>query len=83
MMTQSLAKQESLQYSCYYHLISRCFRRAYLCGEDTYTKQSYEYRRQWGRFLMSVFAIDVTAYAVMSNDYHLVVYINEIECEIW
>jgi hypothetical protein len=73
-MTQSRAKQVSLQNTRYYHLISRCVRRAYLCGEDAYTKQSYEHRRQLMvdriRFLTSIFAIDVAAYAVMSNHYH-------------
>jgi hypothetical protein len=46
-MTQSRSKQVSLQDTRYYHLISRCVRRAYLCGEDAYTKQSYEHHRQW------------------------------------
>jgi REP element-mobilizing transposase RayT len=86
-MTQSRAKQVSLQDTRYYHLISRCVRRAYLCGEDAYTKQSYEHRRQWMvdriRFLTSLFAIDVAAYAVMSNHYHLVVYVDEDEAKIW
>jgi len=31
----------------YYHLISRCVRRAFLCGEDPETKINYDYRRQW------------------------------------
>ena len=57
-MTQARSKQVSLQDTRYYHLISRCVRRAYLCGEDHHTKQSFEHRRQWMvdriRFLTSV-----------------------------
>ena len=86
-MTQSRSSQISLQDTCYYHLISRCVRRAFLCGVDKYTKQSFEHRRQWMvdriRFLTSVFAIDVAAYAVMSNHYHLVVHVNEDEAKNW
>ncbi len=86
-MTQARSKQVSLQDTRYYHLISRCVRRAYLCGEDSYTKQSFEHRRQWMvdriRFLTAIFAIDVAAYAVMSNHYHLVVYIDESEALAW
>lgn len=86
-MTQARCSQISLADTCYYHLVSRCIRRAFLCGKDNYTKTSYEHRRQWMvdriRFLSSVFAIEVAAYAVMSNHYHLVVHVCEETANAW
>jgi len=46
-MTQSRQSQVSLSDTPYYHCISRCVRRAYLCGEDKYTEKSFEHKRQW------------------------------------
>jgi hypothetical protein len=62
-------------------------RRAFLCGEDAHTGQSYEHRREWIRERMltisRVFAIDVCAYAVMSNHYHVVLHVDRDEANSW
>ncbi|TCN86255.1 transposase [Shewanella fodinae] len=64
----------------YYHVINRCVRRAFLCGEDAVTGRSYEHRREWIatkiRQLSAIFCIDICAYAVMNNHYHLVLKID-------
>lgn len=86
-MTTARKHQISLSDTPYYHVVSRCVRRSYLCGSDTVTGQCYEHRRQWIedriRLLSTVFSIDICSYAVMSNHYHIVLKIDNKTPESW
>ncbi len=72
--------QISLEDTPYYHCCSRVVRRAFLCGDDAYSGKNYDHRRGWVESLLfeleAVFAIDVAAFAIMSNHLHLVLHID-------
>ena len=86
-MTISRKQQIDLSVTPYYHCVNRCVRRAFLCGEDKFSGKNYEHRREWIadkiKVLAEVFAIDVAAYAVMSNHYHLVLRIDQEKAKGW
>ncbi len=58
-----------------------------MCGEDRHTGQNFEHRRGWVadklKSLSSLFAIDIAAYAVMNNHYHLVLHVDKETAEAW
>jgi hypothetical protein len=75
-MTMARKAQVDPRATAYYHCITRCVRRAFLCGEDRVSGKCFDHRKGWvvaqlGR-LAGAFCIDVCAYAVMSNHVHLV-----------
>ena len=86
-MTRPRRTLISLNDTPYYHCVSRCVRRAFLCGEDHHSGQSYEHRRQWIEdkllALSRIFAIDLCAYAVLSNHYHVVLHVDADRAMDW
>ena len=80
-------RQVSVESTPYYHCTSRCVRRAFLCGRDSQTGYDFEHRRQWIidriKLLCSVFSVDLCAYAIMSNHYHIVIRINSEQVAEW
>jgi len=86
-MPKPRCSQVSLEATPYYHCVSRCVRRAFLCGEDAVSACSFEHRRQWieDRLngLAQIFAIDLCGYAVMSNHYHVVLYVDSEQALGW
>ena len=85
-MTRKRKQQICLDDTPFYHCMSRCVRRAYLFGDDD-RGRNYDHRKGWivSKFkqLASIFAIDVCAYAVMSNHFHLVLFVDEAKAKNW
>ena len=71
----------------FYHLASRCVRKSWLCGFDRRNRRDYSHRKQWFvdriHELGSAFAVDVHAYAIMSNHFHIVVYYDPTASQNW
>ncbi|MFT5422039.1 MAG: REP element-mobilizing transposase RayT [Candidatus Endobugula sp.] len=86
-MTRPRKELISISDTPYYHIVSRCVRRAFLCGFDNTSQRDYEHRRQWIenriRLLSSLFGIDICAYAVLSNHYHIVVKLDPQQNVAW
>jgi len=61
-MTRPRSTLVSVSDTPWYHVVSRCVRRAFLCGSDAHSGQSFEHRRGWiverVKQLAGVFAID-------------------------
>ncbi|NKB98492.1 MAG: transposase [Pseudomonadales bacterium] len=70
-----------------YHIVSRCVRRSWLCGFDRLTGRDYSHRKEWllerlSR-LASAFSVDVYAYSIMSNHFHLVLHYDPHAGDEW
>jgi hypothetical protein len=86
-MTYARKTLISLQDTPYYHVVARCVRRAWLWGFDEYAGRDYSHRKEWVldrlHDLAGLFAIDLCAYAILSNHYHLVVHVDAARARGW
>ena len=65
----------------WYHCISRCVRRAFLCGEGR------EHRKQWIehrlRELVDIFAVQCGGFSIMDNHLHLLLRLDPDRARDW
>ena len=70
-----------------YHCVSRCVRRAWLCGVDPYSGIDYSYRKvyveQRLQEVAACFSVGIYSYAVMSNHLHVVVHVDRDAAQQW
>lgn len=70
-----------VQVTRYYHCISRCVRRALLCGDG------FEHRKQWIEDRLQVlaenFALSVCGFAVMDNHLHVLIRLDPARSVTW
>ena len=70
-----------------YHCVSRCVRRAWLCGIDPYSSIDYSHRKAWIEQRLhdvaACFSIGIYGYAVMSNHLHIVVHVDVDAAQRW
>ena len=86
-MTQARNRLICLDSTPYYHCIVRCVRESFLCGHDRVSDRDFTHRRQWLvtrlRFLAHVFSVDICAYAIMSNHYHVILRLDPDTAKTW
>ena len=59
-----------------FHCYNRCVRRAFLCGFDPVTGQSFEHRKEWIQLRLELlavsFGIEICDFALLDNHIHLI-----------
>ena len=75
-MTIARSQQIDRENGGFHHIVSRCVRRAWLCGYDRASRRDFSHRKRWVEErllrLAGAFSVRVYGYAVMSNHCHIV-----------
>ena len=86
-MTRARKTLIALDATSYYHIYVRAVRRSFLCGEDKLSGRNFDHRKQWLEDellrLSEIFTIDVSAYAIMSNHYHVILHVDKQRTANW
>lgn len=86
-MTIARSEQIDIHATPFYHVMNRCVRRSFLCGFDETTQTDYTHRKAWIvsrlKFLADIFAINICAFAIMSNHYHVVLHVDDEKANNW
>ena len=86
-MTRARKTLIALESTSYYHICVRAVRRSFLCGEDRFTGKNFDHRKQWLKDellrLSEIFAIDLSAYSIMSNHYHVILHVDKARTHQW
>lgn len=86
-MTKPRSYYVDSEHARYYHITSRCVRRAWLMGEDPLTGADHEFRKtillHRIKHLSRFFAVEIMGYALMSNHFHLVVRYDPKQADTW
>lgn len=73
--------------ACDYHLVSRCVQQSFLFGRDPATGRDGSHRKQWLvdrlELLACCFAVQIYAYCIMSNHFHLIARYDPLACWRW
>ena len=85
--TQARKHIVSIDHAGTYHCVSRCIRRSWLSGWDSYLQKSFKHRKPWVERkiaeLAKFFACSILSNAVMSNHFHLLVSMLPSEANAW
>ena len=86
-MTKPRSHYVDAQHPRFYHITSRCVRRAFLLGKDARTGKNFTYRKAAFlnrlKHLSRFFPVQVMGYTIMSNHFHLVIHYDPKEALTW